>query len=206
MEKFKNCLNRTDLPPSCLAVNTSFSMGKLCLSVVTFRQTEFEEAPVIPLVYMIHEEKTEAAYAFLFLRLNQLAPELLAQSASNQPVIFTNGEEEVVNALKRTLPNLPRFRCWIQAYRDMKYYLRNLGVTQREKLRVYKEEFVQLLTKESQTEYTYALVDMVLKWDKVKYNFLNIFFEYCKFIFIACFFLFFYSGFPFISGLKLILI
>lgn len=155
-------------------------MGKLCLSVVTFRQTEFEEAPVIPLLYMIHEEKTEAAYAFLFLRLNQLAPELLAQSASNQPVIFTNGEEEVVNALKRTLPNLPRFRCWIQAFRDMKYHLRNLGVTQREKLRVYKEEFVQLLSKESQTEYTYALVDMVLKWDKVKHNFpLNFFNEYC---------------------------
>lgn len=171
MEIFRHLLNRDDLPPQCLACNTSFSMGKLYLSVVTFRETEFEESPVIPLLYMVHEEQTEAAYAFLFLRLNHLAPELLLPPSSDNPggrcVIYTNGEEVVVNALLRTLPCVPRFRCWHQAYRGIKSHLRSLGVVQREKLLEYKDDFIKLLSKRSQTDYTYALVDMVLKWNKV---------------------------------------
>ena len=175
MAKFKNLLNRSDLPAQCLSCNTAFNMGQLCLSVINFRETEFEEEPVIPLLFMIHEAKTESAYSFLFLRLHELAPELMVSPDElKRSVIFTNGEPVVVNALKRSLPDLPRFRCWLQAYRDIKEHLRNFGISQPAKLQEYKNDFIYLLSMESKSEYTNALVDMVMKWDKVLFDIFNL--------------------------------
>nr|SVE75171.1 EOG090X07I2 [Daphnia dolichocephala] len=39
------------------------------LSVLTYRQTEFEDLPVIPLMFMIHEEKSESMHNFFFMRV-----------------------------------------------------------------------------------------------------------------------------------------
>ena len=38
----------------CLSYDTTFEMGDFYVSVLTYGQNEFEETPVIPLMFMIH--------------------------------------------------------------------------------------------------------------------------------------------------------
>ena len=46
IQEFVQLLGREDLPYQCLSYDTTFDMGDFYLSVLTFRQTEFEETPV----------------------------------------------------------------------------------------------------------------------------------------------------------------
>ena len=51
VEKFKGILNRKDLKPQCLSYDTTFNLGEFCLSFLSFRETEFEEQPALPVFF-----------------------------------------------------------------------------------------------------------------------------------------------------------
>jgi hypothetical protein len=76
IQEFVQLLGREDLPYQCLSYDTTFDMGDFYLSVLTFRQTEFEETPVVPLLFMIHERRLESVHDFFFKRLVVLIPEI----------------------------------------------------------------------------------------------------------------------------------
>ena len=76
LARFKSLLNRSDLPAQSLAYDTTFDLGDFYLSVLTFRDTEFEESPVVPLVYMFHERKLQSVHNFVFSTFAELVPEI----------------------------------------------------------------------------------------------------------------------------------
>ena len=76
IQEFVQLLGREDLPYQCLSYDTTFDMGDFYLSVLTFRQTEFKETPVVPLLFMIHERRLESVHDFFFKRLVVLIPEI----------------------------------------------------------------------------------------------------------------------------------
>ena len=45
--------------PQLLSYDTTFQLGDFYISTLTFRRTLFEEAPVIPAAFILHEKKTE---------------------------------------------------------------------------------------------------------------------------------------------------
>ena len=50
IQEFVPLLGREDLPYQCLSYDTTFDMGDFYLSVLTFRQTEFENTRSCPSV------------------------------------------------------------------------------------------------------------------------------------------------------------
>jgi hypothetical protein len=88
-------------------------MGDFYVKVVIFRHTEFEEAPVIPLIFMIHMKRIEFIHSFLFSWVAELVPEI---TGSKNIIIVSEGEKAITNAISKTWLNIPMFQCWIYAW------------------------------------------------------------------------------------------
>lgn len=164
--EFKEFLFREDLSTQCLYYDTSFEAGNLGMGILSFRQTEFEEAPLIPLMIMIHEKDLDSAHNFFFSRLTEMVHEL---KATEKVVIITGEEDAVIKALDKHLPELRRFRCWSRALREIKEQLKLLGITDENTVERYENDFYSLLDQETSSEYKALLAEMYLKkWNKVK--------------------------------------
>ena len=128
--------------------------------VVTCRQTELQESPIAPLMYMLHERKFQVTHEWFFMRLKTIVPEL---AGAERLVIVTDEEASIVNALDRQLPRIPRFRCWLHALADIKRKLASLGIRDRATVRQYRDDFIALLKQKSYHEYSAALLEKVSK-------------------------------------------
>ncbi len=54
------------------------------------------------------------------------------------------------------MPDIPRARCYIHTWKDMKIKLRQLGIVEKKQLRTYREDFYQLLYLDDYKEYLAA--------------------------------------------------
>ena len=163
--EFKDFLFREDLSSQCLYYDTSITTEYFNISILSFRQTEFEEAPLIPLMFMIYEKKMDSVHNFFFSRLNEILPDL---KTSEKVVIISEEEEAVVKALNKFFPDLRRFRCWIRSLRDIKEHLRTLEITDEETIENYENDLICLVNQQTPGEYKALLATMYLKkWKKV---------------------------------------
>nr|SVE77650.1 EOG090X07I2 [Daphnia lumholtzi] len=121
-------------------------MDEYHLSILTYRQTEFEDLPVTPLMYMIHEEKAEKAHNFFFMRLNELIPEL---KAAETMIVATENDEAIVSAVQKYIPHVTMFRNWQHALQDINKILQNLEITDCQEVKEYESDFIRLLDQES---------------------------------------------------------
>lgn len=168
VEQFRHLIDREDLPPQCLSYDTTFDTGDFYLSTLTFRQTEFTNQPTIPLFFLIHEERNQDVHEYFFGRVSKILPEL---ASSKKVIIVTDEETGIVNAVKNNMPEVPRFRCWIHALKDIKEKLRKLGVTNKSD---YKTDFNHLLNQESEMTYKRTLSQFYLKrWKKVSSSYFS---------------------------------
>nr|SVE70470.1 EOG090X07I2 [Daphnia similis]SVE71094.1 EOG090X07I2 [Daphnia similis]SVE71725.1 EOG090X07I2 [Daphnia similis] len=143
-------------------------MDNYNLSILTYRQTEFEDLPVTPLMYMIHEEKVEKAHNFFFMRLNELIPELKAVETM---IIATENDETIVNAMQKYIPHVTMFRNWQHALQDINRNLHNLEITDCHEVKEYESDFIRLLDQESCGDYKSILAQMYLKkWNRLLEN------------------------------------
>lgn len=141
-------------------------MNAYNLSILTYRQTEFEELPVIPLMFMIHEDKLGAAHNFFFMRLEQLIPEL---KTTETMITITENDENVINAIKKYCPHISMLRNWQHALKDIKKNLQILEITDEKEVKEYESDFMRLLDQESMGDYKSILAQMYLKkWKRVK--------------------------------------
>lgn len=167
IEEFKQLFNREDLfLPSLTYDTNTFKMNAYNLSILTYRQTEFEELPVIPLMFMIHEDKLGAAHNFFFMRLEQLIPEL---ETTETMITITENDENVINAIKKYCPHISILRNWQHALKDIKKNLEILAITDEKEVKEYESDFMRLLDQESMGDYKSILAQMYLKkWKRVK--------------------------------------
>ncbi|KZS11604.1 Uncharacterized protein APZ42_023545 [Daphnia magna] len=165
IEEFKHLFHREDLfTPSLSYDSSTFQMDDYNLSILTYRQTEFEDLPVTPLMYMIHEKKVEKAHNFFFMRLNELIPELKAVETM---IIATENDEAIVNAMQKYIPHVTIFRNWQHALQDINKSLQNLEITDCHEVKEYESDFIRLLDQESCGDYKSILAQMYLKkWNR----------------------------------------
>ena len=147
-----------------LAYYTTYECGNFYVSVLTFRGTEFDPSPVIPLMYFIHTSKTQDVHDYFFRRLSEILPEILT---ANNVVICTDEEAAIVNSITKFLPKLKRFRCAIHAWGAIKRKLIRLGICRKEEQRRYKEDFYFLLDQNSENAYRKEALRLSRTWDKV---------------------------------------
>ena len=82
----------------CLSYDTTFEMGDFYVSVLTYRQTEFEEMPVIPLIFMLHMDRLQTIHEFFFSRVAELIPQI---AESKNVIIVTDAEKAITNAVSK---------------------------------------------------------------------------------------------------------
>jgi hypothetical protein len=168
LSDFKKLIERNGLPTMCLSYDTTFDMGDYYVSVLTYRQTEFEEMPVVPLIFMLHMDRLQCIHEFFFSRVAELIPQI---AESKKVIIVTDAEKAITNAILQTWPNIPMFRCWIHAWKNMKHHLTKIGIREKSSVSTYKSDFVQLLLQKSERLYKSLLAKLYLKsWNQVIYS------------------------------------
>ena len=157
MAEFKKLLHRDDLPALCLTYYTSFDVGELSLSVLTYREIEFEETPVIPLIFMVYEREEMSAHEYFFARFAKTIPEF---KTLQRMCIIADEEVVIANAIQKNCPEIPRLRCWRQALLNIKNTLQLLNIKE---IQQYEKDFLRLLEQNSATNYKSLLAQMYLK-------------------------------------------
>ena len=153
-----------EMPTVQLTYDTTFCLGDFYLSVLLYRETEFDPSPVIPLAFYVHERKLHGTHdAFFFSYINSVIPEL---DSSTNVFIVTDGEQAIITAVKNNLPNIAFFRCWNHTVQECKRWLRNHGVTTSLELSYYVDSVRELLQCASQQQYGQELLVYTTKWSQ----------------------------------------
>lgn len=163
----KRLLKQETLPSQGLSYEIGFEIEDVYMAVLSYRHTEFEETPVIPLIFLLYDRDSTSVHDFFFMRVSELIPELLT---AQKVVIITNEDPAVVESLEKNLPELPRFRCWFHALQTVRAKLQILEIEDRQEVQQYESDYLRLLNQTSAGEYKTALGQMYLKkWKKVLY-------------------------------------
>jgi len=112
VEVFTNLLSSSadhDKPTVTVTYDTTFNLGDFYVSVLLFRETEFDPSPIVPLAFLIHERKLQATHDEFFSHMRKLCPQL--DNAVNV-VVITDSELAITNSIRKNFPNLATFLCW----------------------------------------------------------------------------------------------
>jgi len=108
MDTFKSLLG-SDLPVQTLSYDTTFNLGDFYVSVLIFCETEFVDAPVMALAYLIHERKLQQTHEEFFAHIAQVCPEI---GAASNFILVTDQEAAITNAFSKFFPHTRTFLCW----------------------------------------------------------------------------------------------
>lgn len=84
-----------------LTYDTTFTLGEFYVSPLLFRQTCFEESPVMPGLFLIHERKKHESHKILFDVLKKQV-----KSITRKVVIATDNEEALVKAAEQYMTRI----------------------------------------------------------------------------------------------------
>lgn len=165
MAEFRQFIKRDDLTVQCLTYGSTFIFGEFCLSVLTFRQTEFEDTPVIPLMYVIYEKETPLVHDTFFMRFATAVPEF---ETPERIIIISDEDVAITSAIEKNCPGIMRLRCWQHALQSIKSKLQSLNITEKQEVQQYESDFIRLLNQDSAGKYKSLLAQLYLKkWKKV---------------------------------------
>ena len=139
------------------------------MSTLVVRFTEFDERPVIPIMFMIHERKTKSSnqHHFFWQKVVDYLPEL--EEATNIYIV-SREERAIVEAITRFLSNAPSFRCWNDLFEHAKQKLRRMDITNSETVSRYVCNIRHLITRSSLVDYNRELCILSAGcWDHVKH-------------------------------------
>ena len=65
-----------DKPTVTVTYDTTFTLGDFYVSVLLFRETEFDPSPIVPLTFLLHERKLQSTHDEFFSHIRKLCPQL----------------------------------------------------------------------------------------------------------------------------------
>ena len=131
IEAFRELLLDRSLPVQTLSYDTTFSLGDFYLSILVCSETHFTPSPVVPVMFMLHERKTQETHETFFRTARKAIPEL---NKAGHTIMVTDQEVAIINAIRLTIPNLPLFRCWNHMIQDCKRWLSSRPLCNRDGL------------------------------------------------------------------------
>ena len=153
--------DRSNATVQQLSYDTTFCLGDYYLSVLLFRETQFEQCPVLPLSYLLHERKLMTTHDAFFKHMKAVLPHL---DCAKNVLIVTDQEKAITEAVSINFPNLPRFLCWNHILQDCKRWLRSHGVTKSEEMTFYLNSVRTLLESPSLDDYKTLFIEFSAKF------------------------------------------
>ena len=151
-----------------LGYDTTFKLGDFYVSILVFRHAVFNESPVIPVAFLIHDRKFQKVHERFFEQLLEQIPNLGKASVK----IVTDREVGITNALKKVFPNAHVLHCWNHILRDRKCWLRKHGASPDDIL-VYKQDILTILKSESEDDLNRMLDLMTGRWSQAMIDYFN---------------------------------
>ena len=84
--------------------------------------------------------------------------------------IVTDEERGIINAIAKTLPNVPQLRCWNHTFHSIKSWLRVHGAPSAD-VSVYLSDVRMLFHVSTREDYTKKLDEMKAKWSSPFYDY-----------------------------------
>ena len=153
-----------------LSYDTTFQLGDFYVSVLSFRHTIFQEDPVIPIAFLLHERKLALHHIEFFEVCCKLIPAL---KTTRKPIV-TDEEQAYVEAISKCMPGAPHLRCWNHVIQAAERWLRDhLPKGKGDDVAVYRNDLKELLHLSSKEEYTKQLSSLSGKWSAPFFDYFN---------------------------------
>ena len=167
-EEFDRLLQLKTSDPIPLYYDTTFCLGDFYVSTLAFQHVMFDENPVIPLAFMVHERKFQKCHEQFFEVIKDKIPRL----GRKRVAIITDREAGIVNAIEKVFPNAQLLICWNHILRDLKFWLSKHGATQKD-LQFYDNQVKKLLQCQSQENFESLIEEIKLPWSTPMTDYFN---------------------------------
>ena len=151
-----------------LGYDTTFKLGDFYVSALVFRHTVFNEEPVIPAAFLIHDRKYQKVHQQFFDLLKEKVPNLGKKDFK----IVTDRESGITTALENVFPQAHVLHCWNHVTRDLKFWLKKHGATQ-DDISVYKQDVLTVMRADSEKELLAKVDDLSEKWSQPMVEYFN---------------------------------
>lgn len=109
-----------DSLPQLLNYDTTFNLGDTYVSVLIMRNIFMEKDPLFPVVYLLHDFKTEEAHKYLW----RFAWDKLEMAKYCEKIpVATDREKAIVNAIKDIAPNVHLIHCQNHIISDVRQWI-----------------------------------------------------------------------------------
>jgi hypothetical protein len=144
-----------------LVYDTIFNLDDCYVSPLVFKHVLFEETPLIPLAFLIHERNHANWHEILLNFLKSKIPKL-----DKKKIPFVLDQEPgLKKAIKNTFPNCPIMFCWNHLKEDFKFWLK--GRVESDNIKILISHLVKMLRTESEEEFTALRSSLTTKWPPV---------------------------------------
>ena len=160
LQEFRALMSISREQQQLLSYDTTYNMGDFYISPLLFKHTLFEQAPVMPVAFLIHEKRTQYAHEVLMRFIASEVPEIMG--VPGVPLV-TDGEENIIKAITNCLPQVAHLRCWNHLQSAARYWLKQRGATTSE-CSIYTQDLKRLLMSPTQDEYEQLYREVSRKW------------------------------------------
>ena len=106
LQEFRAVLCTKGQQPQLVSYDTTYNLGDFYVSPLLFSHTLFEGAPVTLVAFLIHEKRTQFPHQIF---MDFIAKEI--PGIAEAPFV-TDGEENIITAITKQLPQVRQLRCW----------------------------------------------------------------------------------------------
>ena len=123
LDEFEKVLLLQSSSSQMLSYDTTFELGDFYVSALVFHHTLFQEAPIMPALFLLHKRKFQQCYQQLFKEAIKHVPAL---KTVKHPIV-TDEEKGILNAVEDCLPNIVSVHCRNHILRDVTRWLQAHG-------------------------------------------------------------------------------
>ncbi len=124
--------------PIVLSYDTTFCLGDFYVSALIVKLNTFDEKPIVPIGFVVHERKFESVHRRFFNHL------LYKMSHNRRYVIVTDGEQGVVSAIVNVMSDWTLASCYNHILMDVEFWLKKNKASNND-IQIYKSQVRELL-------------------------------------------------------------
>ena len=135
--------------------DTTFNLTTLYTSILSIVHPLIElvngSSPPVPIVYLLHERKTETSHLDFWRFIKENCPDLMVNT-----FLVTDCEDAIRNSIKKTFPNIRVLRCWNHFFASTESWIRKHGGKISD-VSFYIESLRELLLQDTQADFDECL-------------------------------------------------
>ena len=152
--------------PSLLSYDTTFNLGDFYLSVLVVKLSTLLESPCIPVAFVVHERKFQAAHDEFCEQLSQRL------KCRQDHILVIDGEINIVKAFSQRFPTWTVVSCWNHILTDVEIWLKkHHGIGQ--DIVVYKSHVRELLQCTSDDQLSRKEATLKDTWSEAFHQYYN---------------------------------